>query len=66
MNLSKAARWLIKQALGTKRGDAVIALLSGSLGIFIDLVLGGKITSAVEHIDKVVDQVTAFTQIPPA
>ncbi len=57
MNLSKAAQWILKQSLGTKRGEMVIALLSGPVGAILDLASNGKGTEALGKLDGVVDAV---------
>jgi hypothetical protein len=57
MNLSKASRWMIRQALGSKRGEVVIALLGGVLGEIIDMALGGQVSLALSKVDGVVDSV---------
>ena len=57
MNLSKAAQWLIRQALGTKRGEMAIALLTGPVGMILDLASKGQATEALGKLDGVVDAV---------
>jgi hypothetical protein len=57
MNLSKAAKWILKQSLGTKRGEMAIALLSGPIGAILDLASAGKGTEALGKMDGVVDAV---------
>lgn len=43
MNIGKFGQWMIRQALGSKRGAAVIALLSGPVGLVLDrALLGGR------------------------
>lgn len=43
MNIGKFAQWMIRQVLGKKRGEAVIALLSGPVGLVLDrALLGGR------------------------
>lgn len=57
MNISKAAQWMLRQALGTKRGNMVIALLSGPVGMILDLALAGRGTEALAKLDTAVDGV---------
>lgn len=54
MNMSKLAQYVVKQSLGTKRGQAVIDLLSGPVGQFLDLALGGKGSEALAKLDDAV------------
>lgn len=43
MKIGKFGQWLIRQALGSKRGEAAIALLSGPVGLVVDrALLGGR------------------------
>ena len=57
MNLSKVAQWMIRQALGTKRGAMLIELLAGPLGVVIDLATQGRATEALAKLDGIVDSV---------
>ena len=55
MNLSKVARWMLRQALGTKRGEMVIAMLLGPVGVILDLALQGRATEALMRLDTALD-----------
>lgn len=51
MNLNGFLRWAIRQALGKRRGLAVIDLLSGPVGGLIDMAAGGRVSAALTQID---------------
>lgn len=57
MRLSKLSHWLIKQALGTRRGEIVLTIFSGPLGAILDLTLEGKPSAALAKLDSVLDSV---------
>lgn len=52
MNLPWIVRWALRQGLGKARGEVVIGLLSGPLGLLIDYATGGKIAHALGQVDK--------------
>jgi hypothetical protein len=62
MNLSKFAQWAIRQSMGSKRGDAAIAILSGPIGAIIDMALSGKVSEALSRLDEVTDAVREVIQ----
>lgn len=52
MNIGKLAAWAIRQALGKKRGEAVLALLSGPIGMILDrAILGGRAQTELSKIE---------------
>lgn len=59
MNLPWIVRWALRQGLGKARGEVVIGLLSGPLGLLIDLATGGKIAAALGHVDDAAAKVAA-------
>lgn len=65
MNLKNPLKWMLRQSLGTKRGNMVIALLEGPLGMVLDLALEGKPSAAVAKIDAVVDSVRDVIGVAP-
>ena len=59
MVLPWVVRWALRQGLGRARGEVVIGLLSGPLGLLIDLATGGKIAQALGQVDKAAADVAA-------
>lgn len=59
MKIPQILRWMIRQSLGSKRGDLVLALLSGPLGELIDFALKGEVGRLFGRIDAVLDDVRA-------
>lgn len=59
MNLPWIVRWALRQGLGKARGEIVIGLLSGPLGLLIDLATGGKIAAALGQVDDAAATVAA-------
>lgn len=57
MTVPNWAKWALKQALGTARGQMVIDLLSGPIGALIDTVaLRGRGTIELDRITKQAQQ----------
>jgi hypothetical protein len=64
MNLSKVSRWLIRQALGSKRGDVVVAMLAGPIGSIIDMALSGRASDALSRLDEAFGALRDAIDIP--
>lgn len=62
MNIGKLGSWLIRQALGAKRGEAVLALLNGPIGMVLDrAILGGRAATELSKLEA--DARRALAQI---
>lgn len=51
MNLNAFLRWALRQALGKRRGQAAIDLLTGPVGGLIDMAAGGRVSAALTQIE---------------
>lgn len=55
MKLGIFTRWALEQGLGVKRGQLVIELLSGPLGLLINHVADGRPQKALESLGGITD-----------
>ena len=62
MKLGKFVKWALQQGLGTKRGQLLTELLTGPLGVLIDLLAEGRPQKALEGLGSVTDALLEAAQ----
>ena len=54
MKLPGWLKWALRQSLGTKRGEKAIEILSGPIGMMVDMSVNGQGSLALEKMDDAV------------
>lgn len=57
MNIPAWLQWALKQGLGKNRGGLVISLLSGPVGVALDIASKGQVGEALRKSEDAVDAV---------